>query len=111
MLNRILQPTKFNILQNFKCSARFVNQDSNTLIENLKEKLKRFDQPDYFGSILSKYENVKSLRRASVLVPISFKEVVDEHGARTVKSFYTLSKRTDKMSSFRGDVSFLGNDF
>lgn len=107
MLNRIFQSSKCN----FQFRARLFSLDSNaqnTLVENLKEKFKEFDQPNYFDSILSKYDNVKSLRRASVLVPISFKEVIDEHGFRTVKSFYTLSKRTDKMTSFRGDVSFLG---
>jgi len=73
-------------------------------LDVLRQRLAKYDQPDFYTQITAKNSSVKNLKRASVLIPISFKN--DNY--ELSNTVYTLSKRTDKMSSFRGDISFLG---
>lgn len=98
----------FDDIKKSQISKNFSRLSSSS-IEFLKEKLTKYDSPYIYETILSKNASVKNLKRASVLIPISFKEETDSCGKIVTKTFFTLSKRTDKMSSFKGDVSFLGN--
>jgi len=67
--------------------------------ESLKADFKQYDNPDIYEKILENNPEIQKLKKAAVLIPISFKNE---------QTYFTLSKRTDKMNSFSGDVSFLG---
>lgn len=77
-------------------SARFYSTPS---LDTLKETFVKYDRPNSFARLLEVNAGVAQLKRASVLVPISISEG---------KTYYTLSKRTDLMKSFKGEVCFLG---
>lgn len=75
-------------------------------LEFLKAKLCKYDAPNYYEKHLAGHKNISRFKkRASVLIPISIRK--DSHD-QTVKTYFTLSKRTDKLSSHKGEVCFLG---
>lgn len=84
------------------------NDTKNVSLDDLKSKFSKLDKPNYYDTLVSRNKNLSKLKRASVLVPISIKKVLDENGLVVKKTFYTLTKRTEKMSSFKGHVCFIG---
>jgi 8-oxo-dGTP pyrophosphatase MutT (NUDIX family) len=90
-----------------KIGKRFNSTEYLTLI-NLKKKFSILDKPNYYNTLVVKNPAFAKLKRASVLIPISVEEKLDENGRLIRKSFFTLTKRTDKMKSFKGDVCFIG---
>ena len=91
-----------------KVMKRFNSRYDYLTLSALKEKFSILDKPNYYDTLILKNPNIKKLKRASVLIPMSVNENTDESGSLVRKSFYTLTKRTDKMKSFKGDVCFIG---
>ena len=75
------------------------------IIEHLRNKFAKFDRPNHLEYLASKHPDIAKLKRASILVPISAKRLPNSSSFQT---FYTLSKRTEQMSSFKGQVCFVG---
>jgi len=72
-------------------------------IDELKKLFLKVNTTNHYEYLLTKNKNLAKFPRASVLVPISFRQEQDEW-----KSYYTLSKRTDFMRSHKGQVCFVG---
>jgi 8-oxo-dGTP pyrophosphatase MutT (NUDIX family) len=85
---------------------RFYSKTSNDAtkinVDYLKAKLSKYNVPDYYEKSLKNHVNISRFKgRAAVLIPISIRE-------DTNSAYFTLSKRTDLMSSHKGEVCFLG---
>jgi coenzyme A diphosphatase NUDT7 len=78
-------------------------------LDFLKNKFSKLHKPNYYEQLLVKNSQISKLKRASVLIPISIQTEVDpETGAVEPKSYFTLTKRTETMKSFKGEVCFAG---
>ena len=89
-------------------STKIDHNEPNFSLKSLQAKFKQLDMPKYYDSLILKNPAISKLKRASVLVPISIRENLNENGTLTRQTIYTLTKRTDKMKSFKGDVCFIG---
>lgn len=76
--------------------------------ESLYDKFKNLNRENYFTNVLSKNSDIAKLKRASVLVPISISERLGSDGKMEKYTSFTLSKRAEKLKSFKGDVCFIG---
>jgi 8-oxo-dGTP pyrophosphatase MutT (NUDIX family) len=106
---------KFDARQLWLTSVRFYSSTSSKqhesgplTVDDLKMKFSKYNQPNYVENLIAQNPAMSKLKRASVLIPISLQEVKNENGDVQRKSFFTFSKRTDSMSSFKGEVCFLG---
>lgn len=93
-----------------------LNNETKKNVDYLKEKLSKYNVPNYYETHLAKHKNISRFKkRASVLIPISMREDEIDQRIGIGKTYYTLSKRTDSLSSHKGEVCFLGgkkdNDF
>jgi hypothetical protein len=95
------------ILKELTC--RHFTVDSSQEISFLKARLEKHDNPTVCEKILKDYSDAKLFSRAAVLIPINFRtEVNPTTGQAESRTYFTLSKRAETMSSFKGDVSFFG---
>ena len=74
-------------------------------IQFLKSKFDKCYRPNNYEYLLSKNPNIAKTKRSSVLVSISFR--VDKN-TNTEIPYYTLSKRSEHIRTFRGQVCFVG---
>ena len=77
-------------------------------IEYLKQTFLPFNRPNHYDFLLSKNKEFSKFKRASVLIPISTRLEKNNQGHYVPKSFFTLTKRTDLVNSFKGQVCFAG---
>lgn len=89
----------------FRIEKRFFSQNRKTDIEYLKSKFSALNEPEYYENVLSKIDQFQGLKRASVLIPISFKQ---DENSNDRRSYFTLSKRNENLRSFSGHVCFMG---
>ena len=81
------------------------NKESN--IEMLKNLFKQYDRPKNYDALLEKHPKLKKLTKASVLVPISIKEIKKENSLE-YETFYTLTQRTPNLKFYGGQICFIG---
>lgn len=79
-----------------------VSASDDLKIQYLKESLSEFDKPNHFAKLVAKNPDIQGFKRSAVLVPISVRLEKNEKGHRVQKSYFTLSKRTEKLKSFKG---------
>lgn len=72
-------------------------------LEYLRNRLSKFNAPEYYDKYLKNQS--KFIKQASVLIPISIRQAPGDENPRT---YFTLSKRTDLLTSHKGEVCFLG---
>ena len=72
-------------------------------LEYLRNRLSKFNAPDYYNKYLKNQS--KFIKQASVLIPISIRQ---DQGDENPRTYFTLSKRTDLLTSHKGEVCFLG---
>ncbi|RNA05662.1 peroxisomal coenzyme A diphosphatase NUDT7 isoform X2 [Brachionus plicatilis] len=77
-------------------------------IEYLKQTFLPFNRPNHYEFLLSRNKEFSKFKRSSVLVPISTRLEKNAQGHYVQKSFFTLTKRTDLVNSFKGQVCFVG---
>ena len=88
---------------------RFSTESANELIiEYLKKTFAEYHRPGFTDYLVSQIPDYKKCRRSAVLVPISVSLVKNNKNNFVQKSFFTLSKRTEKVTSHKGDVCFVG---
>ena len=100
-----------NPLINFNTTKRslMVDHSANALkIEYLKKTFAKFNKPNHYEHLLTKLPIISKLKRCSILVPITLKQVKNEKGMYVQKSFFTLTKRPDTIKTFKGQVCFVG---
>ena len=93
---------------NLKRNLSSAYSDNDLKIDYLKRTFVFYDKPNHYEYLVSKNPNIAKLRRSSVLVPISLK-----HERNTKKNYiqvpsFTLTKRTETMRTFSGEVCFVG---
>jgi 8-oxo-dGTP pyrophosphatase MutT (NUDIX family) len=79
------------------------NMNSNRishLEDELRQKFSKLNVPNYYNHLINKCPALGQLKRASVLIPIT----ISPNG----ETFFTLSKRAKTLSTFPGQVAFLG---
>jgi 8-oxo-dGTP pyrophosphatase MutT (NUDIX family) len=93
-----------------QCQIRNYTSDSSKILDlnYLRETLSKFSKKNYYHIIEPKNKNIQKLSRASVLVPISIQKATDNEGKVNYQTFYTFSKRTMEMKTFKGQVCFVG---
>jgi coenzyme A diphosphatase NUDT7 len=79
------------------------NFDVAQKISILKSKLAPFNRPDYLNVFIRKEPNIGSLKRTSVLIPIS----IDKNG----DTYLTLTRRSQHLKSFKGECCFIGGNY
>ena len=57
---------------------RFNSRYDYLTLSALKEKFSILDKPNYYDTLIMKNPSIKKLKRASVLIPISVNENIDE---------------------------------
>ncbi|CAF0758035.1 unnamed protein product [Brachionus calyciflorus] len=77
-------------------------------IHYLKETFLPFNRANHYDFLLAKNKNFSKTKRAAVLVPISTRLEKNSKGNYVPKSYFTLTKRTDSVNSFKGQVCFAG---
>lgn len=77
-------------------------------VEYLKQTFLPFNRPNHYEFLLSKNKDFSKFKRSSVLVPISTRLEKNSKGHYVPRSFFTLTKRTDLVNSFKGQVCFVG---
>lgn len=87
---------------------KFVSAENDLIIQYLKQAFKPFDKPNYFDTLITRNPNIAKTKPCAVLVPISVKQEKNSKGNRIQKSYFTLTKRTDFINSFKGQVCFVG---
>jgi hypothetical protein len=97
----------FNHFNSFKILLRFNSSSSNLNIEKLVNIFKQYDFPDYYEYMVKQNPVVKNLKRASLLVPITFEEKIDSNGNIRQDTFFTFSKRTQNMRHYSDQVKFI----
>lgn len=97
----------FNHFNSFKILLRFNSSSSNLNIEKLVNIFKQYDFPDYYEYMVKQNPVVKNLKRASLLVPITFEEKIDSNGNIRRDTFFTFSKRTQNMRHYSDQVKFI----
>jgi 8-oxo-dGTP pyrophosphatase MutT (NUDIX family) len=101
--------SKISLSKNAKYYMNFIRSISNeSILEDLKAKFAHVNAPNYYDELVRKHKDLPSLKRASVLVPISVQEVLDKNGHSSLKTFFTLTKRPDTMNTHKGEVCFVG---
>lgn len=97
----------FNALVNkreFTSSTTNVKKDEDDelkRIDNLKKLFEPYHKPLFYDEYALENSQVKALKRASVLVPISYDQTINEYE-------FTLTKRTDVMRTHKGQICFVG---
>jgi hypothetical protein len=100
----------FNHFNSFKILLRFnsSSSSSNLNIEKLVNIFKQYDFPDYYDYMVKQNPVVKNLKRASLLVPITFEEKIDSNDDNLRQdTFFTFSKRTQNMRHYSDQVKFI----
>ena len=77
------------------------SSSNNNKIDYLKQLFKPLNRPNFYQEYLLENRQIKSLKRASVLVPIS-------HNSSTNEYEYTLTKRMDHLRTHKGQICFAG---
>jgi len=88
-------------------SSRFYSLSSNKNVEKLVDLFKQYDFPNYYEYMEEKNPVVKNLKRASLLVPITFKEQLDSNNILRQNTYFTFSKRTQNMRYYSDQVKFI----
>jgi 8-oxo-dGTP pyrophosphatase MutT (NUDIX family) len=97
-----------NIIQRFNKHLSTESAENDLRIEYLKSTFEIFNKPNHCELVASKNRNILSLKQASVLVPLTIKIEKNDEKNYVQKMFYTFSKRTEIMDSFKGQVCFVG---
>lgn len=92
------------ILFRHQTTQQLSTESTNINLEFIRNRLSKFNAPDYFEKRLTT-TTPRFKKRASVLIPISVQQRASDAQPRT---YFTLSKRTDLLSSHKGEVCFLG---
>ena len=87
---------KFMKINHYYYSSKSTNE-----LDFLKQILKPFNRQSFYQEYLLENQQIKHLKRASVLVPISFNSSTNEYE-------YTLTKRMDHLRTHKGQVCFPG---
>jgi coenzyme A diphosphatase NUDT7 len=91
--------------KNFKSTTTPVDIDNiinhKDHVENLKKLFTKFNQPNFYESYSLENKSIKSLKRASVLVPISYNPSSKGYD-------FTLTKRNDHLRTHKGQICFVG---
>lgn len=95
------------ILKNFLSSFETKRFNSNITLEFLKQKFQPIDKPNYLEQIEAKNPFISKLKRSAILVPISIKEET-QNGNKLNKTYFTFTKRSENLKSFKGQVCFIG---
>lgn len=103
----MLNTQSFLVRNAFK-SARFHSTVSNLTIDKLSEIFKQYDQPNHIEKLIEINPLIAKIKRASLLIPIHLKEEYDTNENKTFKSYFTLSKRTEKMKYYSNQICFIG---
>jgi coenzyme A diphosphatase NUDT7 len=112
---------KKNILSNLVLFTRNTNNiprfnkylytgsaENDLRIDYLKSTFQLFNKPDHYEYITSKNSNIIHLNQASVLVPLTIRIEKNDKKNYVPRTYYTFSKRTEMMDSYRGQVCFVG---
>ena len=73
-------------------------------VDSLKAIFEKFNKPNHYDHIFAKNPKISTLKRCSILVPISLKH--EANGSAT--TFFTLTQRPDTIKTFKGQVCFVG---
>jgi 8-oxo-dGTP pyrophosphatase MutT (NUDIX family) len=95
-----------------KSIARMFSSNANNdlRIEYLKQSLAKYHRPNEYELLLAKNRKIETLKRSSILIPISVRQERNEKGMYVQKSFYTFTKRSKKMNVHPGEVCFVGGN-
>ena len=93
--------------------TRYVHGLTNSTINNvnlLKKIFTKYNKPINYERLVAEHANVNKLTKASVLVPVSVKEI--KSGTSTkYQTFYTLTQRTPNLKFYGGQICFMGGKF
>jgi 8-oxo-dGTP pyrophosphatase MutT (NUDIX family) len=98
----------FNPIILFTRSKHIITNNKHIDLNYLKEIFVQQSKTGYYEIVRSKNHDINKLSRSAVLVPISIKQEQDNNGHKTNRTFYTMSKRTKNIKTFKGQVCFLG---
>lgn len=100
--------TKTGLLLKINCRLFSNSAEDDLKIEYLRQSFSQYNRPNHYEKLLAENKNISKTRRSAVLVPISIRLEKNSNGNYIQKSFYTLSKRTELMNSFKGEICFVG---
>lgn len=75
--------------------------DNDLRIAYLRESLAPLNKPNYYDFLIAKKPSLAALSRAAVLIPISVRQERNKKGMFVQKSFFTLTKRSDKVNTLK----------
>lgn len=82
---------------------------STPISEEMLQAVARLNKPNYYQKVMVKNPHLSNLSRASVLVLISDRQVIDPVSSKTVyQPCFTLCKRSENLNSYGGQTCFAG---
>lgn len=97
-----------NYILRFNKHLSTQSAENDLRIDYLKSTFEHFNKSNHYDFVTSKNPNILHLKQASVLVPLTIRIEKNESKNYVQKMFYTFSKRTEIMNSFKGQVCFVG---
>ena len=80
----------------------FSSVDKDKQIAYLRQVLEPFNKPNAYETVISKKPSLASLSRSAILIPISVRQERNKEGVYVPKTYFTMTKRSEKLKLLKG---------